>query len=81
MASLFICELNRRFMVSRANLKGENAPNPFITFEATSFPPEILRDMCNICSRGGAHVVRCIAMKCSYTSTTSILSFLRPQSG
>ncbi|VFQ79635.1 unnamed protein product [Cuscuta campestris] len=38
-------------------------------------------EMCDICFGGGAHVRRCFAMKCSYTSPTSILSFLRLQSG
>jgi hypothetical protein len=28
------------------NIQGENVPAPFMTFEATGFPPEILREVC-----------------------------------
>ncbi|KAJ4834336.1 hypothetical protein Tsubulata_037534 [Turnera subulata] len=73
---------------------GDNVPAPFMTFEATGFPPEILRDVsltlpqfqvhctrfenlwawCDICSRGGAFVVRCSAIG-TLMHATSILIF------
>jgi hypothetical protein len=32
------------------NIQGENVPPPFMTFEATGFPPEILREVCFLLS-------------------------------
>ncbi|KAJ0091872.1 hypothetical protein Patl1_24792 [Pistacia atlantica] len=67
---------------------GDNVPAPFMTFEASGFPPEILREAsfiflcnlildilgCDICSGGGAYVVRCTAIG-TLTHATTILIF------
>ncbi|RZC48322.1 hypothetical protein C5167_041268 [Papaver somniferum] len=53
---------------------GDNVPAPFISFEATGFPPEILREVrCDICSRRGSYIVRCTAIWTQYKVTA--LSF------
>ncbi|KAI9193833.1 hypothetical protein LWI28_000591 [Acer negundo] len=56
---------------------GDNVPAPFMTFEAAGFPPEMLREAsftCDICSGGGAYVVRCTAVG-TLTLPTIILTF------
>eukprot|EP00268_Persea_americana_P023528 TRINITY_DN2310_c0_g1_i4.p2 TRINITY_DN2310_c0_g1~~TRINITY_DN2310_c0_g1_i4.p2 ORF type:complete len:558 (+),score=142.32 TRINITY_DN2310_c0_g1_i4:331-2004(+) len=47
---------------------GDNVPAPFMTFEATGFPPEILREVRYLLQRG-AYVVRCAAIHPDYTAT------------
>jgi hypothetical protein len=39
-----------RVILFLKNIQGENVPPPFMTFEATGFPPEILREVCFLLS-------------------------------
>uniref|UniRef100_A0A803KU75 RNA helicase n=1 Tax=Chenopodium quinoa TaxID=63459 RepID=A0A803KU75_CHEQI len=56
---------------------GENVPAPFMTFDATGFPPEILREV-RYLLRWGAYVVRCTAMRTLYMQQIHSAGFSSP---